>query len=322
MKVHPLDIDSSERDTNVYPHANSYVITLRNPIYDVTKISLISARIPTPQRTVCSTNNTFSVDDVDITLEANNYTDGAVFAEVLQNTLAPPVTNVDTVEYVENGNYLIFSNVAKTNDFTFKFYNGTNGYLESSTLTTPHQVMGFGSSDYTSNANYQIVSGPVNFDGPNSLVVRLSSGSDEFTKIIYGKTPFFTGHILLNGTDIINYHGADDPLTYEFHRGSQKFIHDLKIEFFYMSHGRLIPYDFRDQDHILKFEITCSTDKLEGLTKVPLDVVQDEPKPQVNIQSVLEDVYKWKVEYVSIGLIIFVGIVLLSLMRRRSPISE
>jgi len=126
----------------------------------------------------------------------------------------------------------------------------------------------------------------------------------------------------MNGSDVINYHGADDPITHNFYAGPQKFIRDLKIEFFYMSHGRLIPYDFRGQDHILKFEITCSTDKLEVLPKVSLDVVKDEPETQINIPTVLEDVYKWKIEYVSIGIIILVGIVLLSLMRKRPKLSE
>jgi len=37
---------------------------------------------------------------------------------------------------------------------------------------------------------------------------------------------------------------------------------------------------------------------------------------------VVEDVYKWKMEYVSIGLIIFVGIILLSLMHKRPKLSE
>ena len=31
MKVHTLDIDSSERDTNVYTYANSYTVTLKEP---------------------------------------------------------------------------------------------------------------------------------------------------------------------------------------------------------------------------------------------------------------------------------------------------
>lgn len=49
--AHP-NIDSSQRkllnDSNVYQNINNYVIRLENPIYDVSQIKLVSARIPTP----------------------------------------------------------------------------------------------------------------------------------------------------------------------------------------------------------------------------------------------------------------------------------
>ena len=88
-----------------------------------------------------------------------------------------------------------------------------------------------------------------------------------------------------------------------------------------MSHGRLIPYDFMNQEHILKFEIKCSTDKLETLSKVP-EKVQELMAP-INKLGEDENVYKWKKEYTYIILIILVGLLLLSLMKgKRKPISE
>ena len=63
MKVHTLEIDSGERDTNVYTYANNYTITLKEPIYAVTQIKLVSARIPTPQLTTCATNKKMSIHD-------------------------------------------------------------------------------------------------------------------------------------------------------------------------------------------------------------------------------------------------------------------
>ena len=311
MKVHTLDIDSSERRTNVYPYANSYVVTLKEPIYDVTKITLLSARIPTPQLHVCETNRTFSIDGVDVTLEANNYTSGVTLASELQRQLNHQVT------YDEYRNTLTFSNVAETHDFTFEFFTGTNGYTSGTTATTPHQLLGF-SSNNQSSSNYTLTSGAINLLGPNSLIMRLTNGSDEFTKSVYATTPYYTGHILLDGTDVVNFSHADDPLTHEFYKGPQKYIRDLRIEFFYMSHGRLIPYDFRGQDHVLKFEITGSTDKLECLPKVPLEVVEKKLPPPISIPEIVVDSYKWK-EYISIGVIVFIGLVLMLLMRRRAP---
>ena len=326
MKVHTLDIDSSERDTNVYAYANNYTVTLKEPIYDVTQIKLVSARIPTPQLTTCATNKTFSIHDsgapddlIEVTLNETNYTNGTALANDLDTLMQPPLTCIDQVVFDSDTQALTFSNTIASNTFTFKFFDGTNGYLSNVALTTPHQVMGFSSKNPVESDS--IVSGAINLEGPNSLILRMTSGSDEFTKTVYSVTPFYTGHILLNGTDMINFHGADDPLTHEFYKGPQKYIKYIKLEFFYMSHGRLLPYDFRNQDHILKFEITCSTDKLEGLPKVPLEVVEKELPPPINIPEIVEDVYKWKMEYISIGIIVFVGLVLLSLMKRKPKLS-
>ena len=209
MKVHTLNIDSSQRDTSVYPNSNNYVITLENPIYDVEEIRLVSARIPTPQ--------------------------------------------------------------------------------------TP---------------------------SPNSLILKLSSGSDEFNQSVYVGTPHYTGHILLDGTTALTFNGSDDPFVHRFHSGPQKVITEIGLEFYYMDSGVLTEYDFDNEEHILKFEVKCSTDKLEGLPKVPLEVVEDEvEEPKISIPEMIVDTYRWK-DYLSIGIIIFVGLVLLSLMKRKPRLSE
>ena len=139
---------------------------------------------------------------------------------------------------------------------------------------------------------------------------------------MYTSTPFYTGHILLDGTDSINFSGTDDKLVHHFHSGAQKMIKDVKIEFFYMSHGRLIPYDFRNQDHILKFEISGSTDKLENLPKVPIEEPKkvEKEEPIISIPEIVKNTYKWRKEYLYIGLIVLVGLLLLFFMKAK-PIS-
>jgi hypothetical protein len=321
MKVHTLNIDSGERDTNVYSYANNYTVTLDNPIYDVTNIKLVSARIPTPQLITCATNKTFSVDGNVFSLDETNYSTGTELASDLATKLAPPDSNINSVVFDTDTNALTFSNThASDNAFTFEFYDGTNGYSSnSSQFTTPHQVLGFSSGNHSSVTD-NIKSGAININGPNSLVLKLTTGSDEFTQSIYTSTPFYTGHILLDGSGFINFNGADDMLVHNFHTGSQKMIQDVKIEFFYMSHGRLIPYDFRNQDHILKFEMTGSTDKLENLPKVSLP---EEPKktekkePIISIPEVIKNSYTWRKEYLYIALIILAGLFLMFLMKSK-----
>ena len=322
MKVHTLNIDSSERDTSVYAYANSYVVNLDNPIYDISNIKLVSARIPTPQLMTCATNKTSKVDGVSITLNETNYSNGYVLATDLDIELAPANTHIDSVIFDEETDSLVFSNTEASDDFTLQFYSGTSGYLSNaSPLTTPHQLMGFSSKDFTSTGNV-LRSGAINLDGPNSLILKLTTGSDEFTQTVYTSTPFYTGHILLDGTDFVNFSGTDDKLVHHFHSGAQKMIKDVKIEFFYMSHGRLIPYDFRNQDHILKFEISGTTDKLENLPKVPIEEPKkvEKEEPIISIPEIVKNTYKWRKEYLYIGLIVLVGLLLLFFMKAK-PIS-
>ena len=207
MKVHNLSIDSSQRDATIYPHANNYVVTLENPIYDVKEIRLASGFIPTPQ--------------------------------------------------------------------------------------TP---------------------------SPNSLILRLSSGSDEFNQSVYTGSPHYTGHILLNGGTTLMYNGSDDPLIHRFHSGAQKSITELGLEFLYLNNGVLTSYNFGAADHILKFEVTCSTDKLENLKVDPPEEIEE--KTDISIPDIL-DVYEWKKEYVYIIAIVVVGLLLMMLMKGKpKPISE
>ena len=83
-----------------------------------------------------------------------------------------------------------------------------------------------------------------------------------------------------------------------------------------MSHGRLIPYDFRNQDHVLKFEVSCSTDKLENVAKEERDFSLP---PPIHVPE-FEDVNRWDA-FVSIFFIILVGFILLLVSKRNQPLS-
>ena len=152
---------------------------------------------------------------------------------------------------------------------------------------------------------------------PKALILRLTSGSDEYNQTVYVKTARHTGYILLDDTDNITFNGSDDPLVHHFHSGSQKVLTDLQIEFLYMNNGELTPYVFGSLDHVLKFEITCSTDKLQGLTKSTEktnEMFQD-ALSNISIPDV-ENPYEWK-GYIYIGFIILLGIMMLAIIKRK-----
>lgn len=310
MKVHNFTIDSSQRDPALYPNPNDYTVSLDDAIYDVSQIKLISGRIPASQFVVCGTNQSFEYEQ-----------NGTTFAATI------PVDNYDGASLAAkfNSNWNTSYDASKnsfsmnpTPPITFKFKTGSRGYDDTNaTNTTMHQILGLPAKDITIPGGEF---GAANFEGPNSLVLRISSGSEKLNQTVYVSEPYYTGHILLDGTDFVNVSGADDKVTHTFHSGALKSVKDLRIEFFYMSHGRLIPYDFRNQEHVLKFEITCSTDKLENLTQMKEEpVAEEEEKEKVPSISIPDkkNLYEWKIEYIYITLIIFTGILLILSMGKR-----
>lgn len=327
MEVHTLEIDSSERDYATYPDPSDYVIDLKNRIYDIRKITLVSARIPNSQTLIHARNNTFSIDGNLIVMPNGTYTSGDDLATTVRDAINGDDGDFSfAVQYNPNLNALEFTNNG-TGPLAnvFEFGNGVNARigvgltdtlsnLSTIDYTTPHQIFGFPPTNITIEPSESYTGGSINLQGPNSLVLRLSSGSDIFNKDIYIREPFYTSHILLNGP-FLNFSAADDPVKHDFFSGPQKFIESLRIQFFYMSNGRLIPYDFRNQDHVLKFEIQCNTGKFKSIAADTASDVGVLPPP-ISIPE-LEDPYRWK-QYVLISIIVFFGLFVLTVTRKRT----
>lgn len=307
MKVHTLDIHSGERDPILYPDPSDYVIHLNNPIYDVSKITLISARIPNSQLLIHDRNNTFTIRSGSTT-EKIVLPNGNYNAIDLTNNVNALSTIIDGATYRSNTNSIRFT--SSSSDFTFAFYDGIHGYTSSNAYTTPHEILGLPPTNVSS-VTRALTTGNLNLHGVDSLVLKLSSGSDEFNQTVYSETPFYTGRILANG-DIINHSGADDIVEHNFDSGARKTISDIRVQFYYSSQGRLIPYDFRNSNHVLKLAVTCSTDKLENVPKVERDFSLPSP---VHIQE-FEDVQRWDA-FVSIFLIILAGVLMLMISKKQ-----
>ena len=342
MSVYTLDIDSSERDPVTYPNPGDYVVELRHPIYDVKKLSIVSARIHASQFLINDRNKTFDFvvhntpnTVMTVTLSTGNYS-GRTLAEELQTKVNAALAlsgvnyGVDPIEceYNKDKNEIVLKasssgSLAGNHDFSFKFYDGTNGYHSSVATegyTTPHDILGLPASNARSNTPSTggspdfLITGSLNLQGPDALVIKISNGADELNKTVYSDTPFYTGRILMCG-DVVNYSGADDAVEHNFDTGTQN-ISKLRIQFFYSSNNRLIPYDFRNANHILKLNIECSTDKLYTTPKVVKDFSLP---PPVRIPE-MEDPDRWK-GYVYIFLIVFIGLAFI-LLTRPKKLSE
>ena len=307
MSVHTLDIDSGERDPVAYPNPGDYVVELKNPIYNVSKISLVSARIHASQLLINDRNNTFSVNGTTISLPNENYNGNELAAELLSKFQAEASVPISTASYDKSKNELTFGG---SGAFTFDFYGGDNGFdTGSEGLTTPHDILGLPASNVTS-VNDTLTTGSINLQGPDALILKISSGAEELNKTVYSDTPFYTGRILMCG-DVINYSGVDDTIEHNFESGSQN-ISKLRIQFFYSSNNRLIPYDFRNANHVLKLSIDGAIDKLSRVPMVKKGTeLQNEKRTEgyrlpPNIQSRVDDLNKWN-GFVYIFLIILTG---------------
>ncbi len=308
MSVYTFDIDSGERDPVLYPNPSDYIIELKNFIYDVTKISLISARIHASQLLINERNNTFAISGTTVSLPNNNYDGDTLAAELVTQS-----SNITSAVYDSNIN-----SITMTGDvpFSFDFYGGINGYNVHTMVngyTTPHDILGLPASNVSS-VGTSLTTGSINLQGPDALIVRLSSGSDEFNKTVFSDIPFYTGRILMCG-DVVNYSGADDAVVHNFDSGSQKTIKSLRVQFFYSSNNRLIPYDFRHANHVLKLAIECSTDKLHTVPKV----VKDFSLPPPMRIPELENPNRWN-GLVYIFLIVATGLVFIMFTRPRRKI--
>lgn len=301
MSVYTFDIDSSERDPLAYPDPSDYVIELKNPIYNVTKISVISARIHASQLLINERNNTFSISGSTVSLSNNNYDGEALAAEMVTQS-----SIITSAVYNSDINSITFTG---SQPFTFDFYGGVNGYKTGDDgYTTPHDILGLPASNVSSDGN-TLTTGSINLQGPDALVVKLSSGSEEFNKTVFSEIPFYTGRILMCG-DVINYSGADDAVVHSFDSGPQKSIQSLRVQFFYSSNNRLIPYDFRNANHVLKLGIECSTGKLENIPKVKKDFSLP---PPIRIPE-MENPDRWS-GWIYIALIVFTGIIFIFFTR-------
>ena len=338
-----LEVDSSERDTVNYPNPNDYTVTLNTPIYKVSNIKLVSARIPTPMLLINDANRQFQVDNNVIILPNGNYSSGTDLASNLAIALAYPKSNISSVVYSSNTNTFTFSNSLNSpvfGRFSMKFYSGSNGYTSStsSNIGTPASIMGFGAVDTPFQSN--IVSGAIDLSGPSNLILRITNNdNDDFEKTLYAATnqfkfgsnvfnqslppildAFYLGRILAfcNKDGIIELRGANDPVEYYFHRGPANIVKKLRFRWYWNNFNKLVPYDFMNQNHILKFKLTAYTDKFSLRDKDDVDDLFKLPPP-LDIPS-LDPPKRFPTFYIYIiiGVIVLIGLVMIQLTGRIS----
>jgi hypothetical protein len=57
---------------------------------------------------------------------------------------------------------------------------------------------------------------------------------------------------------------TEDLCEYNFNKGVEDIITDFRFIWYYNTGNQLLPYDFRNANHSLKFRITCLIDKFQA----------------------------------------------------------
>jgi len=274
MKVLSIDVDSSERDPAVYPDPADYTVRLNKRLYGVTKITLTAARIPHCTPLIGPSNSTLIVDGVTHTVPWGTYTNGTDLASNVQHALVG--SNISSVTFSGPAtSNLVFSNVG-SNVFTVQFPWGNS----------PASILGLNGSNVTGST---VTTGSIDLTGPPSIFLRLTTGADDLDKELFinggtftfgdsgglGQTfpqvpPHYIGRIIL-GTlgevHILNV--VDAPLTYDVPNLN---IDDIRVRMYWNNGTKLVPYDFGSRNHILKFDITCETDRFNKVYETsPVD---------------------------------------------------
>tara|TARA_B110000977_G_scaffold180652_1_gene240520 strand:+ start:708 stop:1652 length:945 start_codon:yes stop_codon:yes gene_type:complete len=311
MDDYIIEIDSSQRDANIYLDPNDYTLNLNKHVYNVERISLITGKIPTTQPLINRGNKQFQVDNQVIVLPEKNYSNGYVLASDLQTSLTS--TNVSTVTYMSNTNTLSFD--GGVNKFSFKFHSGSNGFSSSTEYGTPFNVLGFSGIDTPFATT--IESGHIDFLGPTNLIIKISTEDEECKKDLYihdTMNTTYTGRLMMfrdNKTNMLDYKPTD-PVEFKFLKGSDKTVSRLRIQWFYNVGNKLIPYDFSGRNHFLKIKIRGSLDKLSVLPRIELP-------PPIQVEET-ETVEKQLDIKFYITLFVFILIVIF-IWSRRKPVS-
>jgi hypothetical protein len=321
MKVLTLDVDSGERDPSLYPNPNDYTIKLNRTLYDTTKLILVGARIPNCQNLINVGNKQFQLDNQTYVMNEAIYKNGSDLASNIQTTLAG--SSVDNVTFNLSTNKLEFSNLESTTPFSFKFMTGSNGYATQSVVGPPATVLGFNGLDVgTVGGSNVLISSVVDLEGPTSLFVRVSCRGDDFDKDIYvnGGTfsfgndiqtsnissipPNYIGRILLQTLGGVTiFRMSDAPILFEVPNLN---IDELRIRLYWNNGNKLVPYDFGQRNHMLKFVIQCETDRLAK--KYEEGPVDELPPP---VDPPPEPFRRDTVFMVALGLILFIGLIIL-----------
>lgn len=253
-----LLIDSKDRNYDLFPYPNNYILKLGTTYKDIYSIELISAILPKSNYVINSYNNTIIFNeggsDITVSIESGNYT-----ISTLLSTIKSAMDTAGSLTYTLSNNTLNNKiTISATGTFSLLFDGGEENYYDGETRTIYPEnsiapVLGFSRSDYTGLSSYT-GENMYNLLGENYVLLYIKDlenlkGSvvsnvihDNFCKI----------QLNVDNTTFKYYTEEADYISKKLYNPVLAKLDRLTIKF-YTYNGDL--YDFNGLEHTLQFRI-------------------------------------------------------------------
>lgn len=117
-QIHYIHVDSKNRDANLYPYGNSYVLHIVSPIKNVKSIDLVSAKVPNSMYNITNGTNVITTDSLNISINNGFYS-----AQLLENEISTRLNVREGIKYLQaEGKFMYLTNepgktfIAKTHE--------------------------------------------------------------------------------------------------------------------------------------------------------------------------------------------------------------
>jgi hypothetical protein len=205
--------DSRNRDVKLYPSGTSYTLYLTTPIKNVTRVDLVSARVPNTMYNLTNGSNVLTVNSSNISLNQGFYSAGG-----LASAIAGAVSNGFSIHYLSNEGHFILSNAST---FTFRVNTGEMSNLMGIPQNTTFAPKLATALDPCYSNNYIFKS---------NTLIHMNANEYIFLDVDELKTPSHIDAKALNGTTGTvtgsNINRAFAPVMMDVPSGGMKIYHE------------------------------------------------------------------------------------------------
>lgn len=286
-QVYYIHVDSKNRDSNLYPGGNNFVLHLSSPIKGVKKVDLVSAKVPNSMYNLTNGTNVISTSDITVSLDPGFYS-----AQLVESEIAKRLNVRENIKYLQAEGKFIYL----TNDSTSFITVNTSEMAK---------ILGFNQNNTYTVQPLNVAINGFSYGVKSIRVVDLSINEYVFLDIEEFRTPFFEDakSLPISGSSARNMFAAipmDVPSTHiktfkenlDFYTGINVALQNLSRLTIHWYDKDLKPLNFQGFENnafILRVHteiVTESQDDEHDVTRETIDKYIQEVKNKIEEETV------------------------------------